>query len=140
MDKRILFLRISYWAGAILDGFWAVMMLFPEAAGAVMGIEGMESTGGVRYALAVGAALMAGWTALLIWADRKPVERRGVIILTMVPVKLGIDLSTIYLFLYGYVTVGDMVPTWVLAVVLYVLFIGSYVGSASLVRPAGRTG
>lgn len=31
-------------------------------------------------------ALMWGWTFLLIWADRKPLERRGVILLTVFPV------------------------------------------------------
>ena len=30
-----------------------------------------------RYAMGMGASLMLGWTALLIWADRKPIERRG---------------------------------------------------------------
>ncbi|MBN2224708.1 MAG: hypothetical protein JW765_08565 [Deltaproteobacteria bacterium] len=140
MDRRILWLRISYWAGAVLDGLWVIPMLVPQLGMAIYGIEGIEVTGGIRYTLAVGAALMAGWTFLLIWADRKPVERRGIIILTMFPVKLGLDLTTIYLFVYGYVTVSDMVPSWILAAALYVLFIFSYVNSASLVKSPEKKG
>jgi hypothetical protein len=93
--------------------------------------------GDFRYALAVGAALMLGWTFLLIWADRKPVERRGVLLLTIFPVKVGLDLANIYLFVYGYVTVKGMFPSWILSFSLYVLFIYSYVNSRSLVAKKG---
>ena len=33
----------------------------------------------LRYGLRAGAPLMAGWTLLLLWADRRPVERKDVI-------------------------------------------------------------
>ncbi len=140
MDKRILWLRIAYWTGAVLDGLWVIPMLFPEIGLSIYGITDMEITGGLRYALAVGAALMAGWTVLLIWADRKPVERRGIILLTVVPVIAGLRLSEIYLFTYGYVTVRGMIPSWIMGAAVLALFIGSYIYSASLVRPAGKTG
>jgi hypothetical protein len=138
MDRRIMWLRISYWVGAVLDGLWVIPMLLPEIGLAIYGIKSMEITGGLRYTLAVGAALMAGWTCLLIWADRKPVERRGVLLLTIVPVIAGLRLSEIYLFVYGYVTVADMIPSWIMGVLTLALFIFSYVNSASLVRTAGK--
>jgi len=140
MDRRILWLRIAYWTGAILDGLWVIPMLFPEVGLSIYGIEGMEVTGGLRYALAVGAALMAGWTVLLVWADRKPVQRRGVVLLTVVPVIVGLRLSEIYLFVYNYVTVRDMIPSWIMGVLVLALFIFSYVNSACLVRTADNRG
>jgi len=90
--------------------------------------------------IGIGAALMAGWTCLLIWADRKPVERRGVLLLTIVPVIAGLRLSEIYLFVYGYVTVADMIPSWIMGVLTLALFIFSYVKSASLVKTEGKKG
>jgi len=37
-----------------------------------------------------GAPLMAGWTVLLLWADRQPLERRGVLPITVLPVIAGL--------------------------------------------------
>jgi len=76
MDKKILMLRISYWVGAISDGLATLRMLFPRIG------TGSE----YRYALGLAAALMFGWTLLLIWADRKPMERKGILLLTAFPV------------------------------------------------------
>jgi hypothetical protein len=136
MDRRILWLRISYWTGAILDGLWVIPMLFPEIGMAIYGIKGVPVDGNLRYALAVGASLMLGWTFLLIWADRKPAERRGVLFLTIFPVIVGLRLSEIYLFVYGYVTVRGMIPSWVIGALGLALFVFSYVNSRSLVgRP-----
>ena len=41
----------------------------------------------------MGAALMFGWTALLLWADRAPVERRDVLLLTVFPVVVGLAVN-----------------------------------------------
>jgi len=136
-DSRIIWLRISYWTGAILDGLWVIPMLFPALGAKIYGIENLSFGGEFRYALAVGAALMLGWTFLLIWADRKPVERRGVLLLTIIPVKVGLDLANIYLFVYGFATVEGMIPSWIVSLLIYVLFIYSYLNSRSLVVPRG---
>ena len=50
-------------------------------------IFGYTTLTDITYSILVfETALMWGWTALLIWADRKPIERRGVLLLTIVPV------------------------------------------------------
>lgn len=41
---------------------------------------------GYRFAMTFGAALMVGWTALLVWAAAKPVDRRAVAPLMMLVV------------------------------------------------------
>ncbi len=83
---------------------------------------------------------MLGWTFLLLWADRKPVERRGVILLTVFPVCVGLDLANIYLFVYGYVTVRSMIPSFILSFLTLALFIFSYVNSRGLGKAGPLTG
>ncbi len=80
MKNQIIWLRISYWVGAVSDGFATYRMLFPKIA------HGVE----YRYALGLAASLMLGWTILLIWADRKPLERKGVLLITALPVVSGL--------------------------------------------------
>ena len=91
MKNKIIWLRISYWVGAIVDGLATLRMLFPKIA---YGVE-------YRYALGLGASLMLGWTFLLVWADRKPLERKGVLLLTVFPVVTGILLAEIYAVVKG---------------------------------------
>jgi hypothetical protein len=116
MDKRILLLRISYWVGAISDGFATLRMLFPRI------VSGSE----YRYALGLGASLMLGWTFLLLWADRKPMERKGVLLLTVFPVCMGLLLAEIYAVIRGVITLNEMLPTAIFLIVLIILFSFSY--------------
>lgn len=132
MKSKILWLRISYWVGAVLDGLYVIPMLSPKIGGALYGIEGFNPGVEYRYAMSVGAALMLGWTFLLVWADRKPVERRGVLLLTIFPVKVGLDLASIYPIAHGIITPENMIPSWVISVLIYLLFIYSYFNSRDL--------
>jgi hypothetical protein len=116
MKNKITWLRISYWVGAIADGVATLRMLFPKIA---YGVE-------YRYALGLGASLMLGWTFLLVWADRKPLERKGVLLLTVFPVITGILLAEIYAVTKGLITFKKMLPTGIFLVVLIALFIFSY--------------
>lgn len=43
-----------------------------------------------RFSLMLGGVLMTGWTFLLLWAVRKPIERRVVILITAFPVVFGL--------------------------------------------------
>ena len=91
-------------------------MLFPKIA---YGVE-------YRYALGLGASLMLGWTFLLVWADRKPLERKGVLLLTVFPVITGILLAEIYAVANGLITFEKMLPTGIFLVALIALFSFSY--------------
>jgi hypothetical protein len=53
-----------------------------------------------RFLLIQGGTLVAAWTVLLVWASRKPVERRAVLLL-VVPIAAGIGGSLVYLFRCG---------------------------------------
>ena len=79
-------LRTSYRVGAAVDALAAVQMLYGAATGSVMGRVGFPPGADYRYAMGMGASLMLGWTALLLWADRRPLERRGVLPITVLVV------------------------------------------------------
>jgi hypothetical protein len=134
MNSKIRWLRISYWVGAILDGLWVIPMLFPKVGGALYGIKNFDPGGEYRYAMGIGASLMLGWTGLLLWADRKPLERRGVLLLTIFPVKVGLDLASFYLVVYEFVPLEKLLLSKVDAVFLYGLLIFSYINSGRVVK------
>lgn len=116
MRKKILWLRTSYWVGAIADGLATIRMVFPKLFHSVE----------YEYALGLGAALMLGWTILLIWADRKPMERKGVLLITAFPVCTGLLLVETYATLKGVITVNRMLPTGLFLLGLIILFSFSY--------------
>jgi len=103
-------------------------MLFPEVAGAVYGIADFAPTADYRYAMRLGASLMLGWTALLLWADRKPLERRGVLPITVLVVA-GLAWAGASAVSAGLISVPYMIPTWVMQALLVALFSYSYVAS-----------
>lgn len=122
MKNKIMWLRISYWVGAIADGLATLRMLFPKFA------DGVE----YRYAMGLGASLMLGWTILLIWADRKPLERRGVLLLTAFPVVSGLLSAEFYAVASGIISFERMLPTGIFLVGLIILFSFSYFNSRSV--------
>lgn len=131
--SAIRWLRFSYWAGAVADALAAVAMLVPEVGAAVYGMDGFEPGAEYRYAMRLGGSLMMGWTLLLLWADRKPLERRGVLLITVVVI-VGLASAGAYAVGAGLVARSMMVPTWVLQTGLSVLFVYSYF------RSLGATG
>jgi hypothetical protein len=129
MKRSIVFLRLAYWAGAILDAAMLPPMLVPSIGAKMYGIADFHPGPEYRYAMYVGASLMAGWTALLLWADRKPIERRGVILLTIIPVIAGLIAASLYAVASGLVTAGGILPILVLQVSLTAFFLGAYIHS-----------
>lgn len=77
--------RFTFRFGAVVDGLWAVALAWPELYGLLTGRPDFSPDPGQRIIFFVAASLMAGWTALLLWADRKPLERRGILLLTLLP-------------------------------------------------------
>jgi hypothetical protein len=131
MKNKTILLRISYWFGAVLDGGMVIPMLFLSVGGAMFGIDNFNPGNEYKYAMMVGASLMLGWTVLLIWADRKPLERKGVILITVIPVVTGMVLAGIFAVSVGMVKVESMVPTWILQAILLILFSYSYFSTSN---------
>ena len=122
MKTQILWLRVSYWTGAIADGYATYLMLFPKISA---GVE-------YRYALGMAASLMLGWTFLLIWADRKPLARRTVLLLTAFPVVSGILLADVYAIYSGLISFEKALPSAIFLMVLIILFSYSYFNARNL--------
>lgn len=126
--KAEFWLRISYWTGAIVDGIAAMAMLFPKLTRFFLGFEPIPDPA-YRFATGMGTALMLGWTTLLLWADQDPLARKGVLLITVFPVVLGIVGTEIYAVASGFITLGKMVPTWALQILLISLFSASYLNA-----------
>ncbi|MBN1440302.1 MAG: hypothetical protein JW929_12920 [Anaerolineales bacterium] len=131
----MLLLRFACWTGAILDAVMLPPMLFPAIGAALFGIPYFHPGPEYRYAMYVGASLMAGWTALLVWADRKPVERRGVILLTVFPVLSGMIGASVYAAASGLLAAGRILPMAIIQISVAALFLAAFFGS----RPHGES-
>ena len=132
MSKKILLLRVCYWIGAVADAMSAIVMLSPKLGGSMYGILDFNPGYEYRYAMGLGASLMIGWTFLLIWADRRPVERRGVLLLTVFPVLFGIIITGIYSVVIGLISADKMVPTWIFQGLITGLYLFSYLYTRDL--------
>ena len=78
MAKPILLLRLSYWIAAIADFSIAVLAWMPERM----------SVSETVYPMGLASAVAFSWGILLLIADRKPLERRWILIPTILVVTL----------------------------------------------------
>lgn len=117
--------RWAYWFGAVLDAVMVVPLVCPAVAGVMFGISGFSPGPDYLYAARVAAALMVGWTVLLLWGAREPVLRRGLLLITALPVVGGLALAGIGAVSDGLVAAPMMAPVWgVQAIALVVLLVG----------------
>ena len=116
--NRVTWLRTSYWAGAVADVVIGVLTLIPGRMGETE----------FRYPMGLAAVMLFCWAGLLIWADRKPVERKGVLVPT-VAVIAGLIASGVYAVASGIFPFQRIIPTTVLGIVLIALFGFSYLKS-----------
>lgn len=136
MAAAVRWLRISYWVGAIVDAVAAAVALSPSLLALASNLTGFAPGNDFRYASGVAASLMAGWTALLLWADRKPMERRGVLPLT-VAVVAALAANEVRAVRSGFLPAGAATAVWILQACLAVLFLGSWAAAVSALPPGG---
>jgi hypothetical protein len=128
-DTATTLLRISFLVGAITDALAIIPMVFPRIGSAIFGGDLTRLGAEYRYAMAIGASLMAGWTALLIWGAISPIERRDILILTLVPVIAGIIAATVAAVRNRIVLRSRVIPLWIHLGFLSILFVVSYMVS-----------
>ena len=128
LQSSIAWLRISYWVGAIADGIVAAVMFAQATFALPSPLTQHLPEMPYRYGMGLAGSLMLGWTILLLWADRKPVERRGVILITVVVI-IGLMGSSAVALWVGFLPAGSVVPMLVFQAGLIALFIYSYVAS-----------
>ena len=122
---KLWLIRLPYWLGIAADALWAIALFIPEVFGTLTGVAGFSPDWQMRSVMAIGGILMAGWTALLIWAVQRPVERRFVILLTALVVAalfllalinvLRRDTSGYWILIKCLVLFGAMVTSYVLS-------------------------
>jgi hypothetical protein len=129
--NRIKLLRTGFWVGGILDGIYAVNMalvwLFDSYSG-FDPLKMMRFTGGLqsRYAWGFACVMVTGWTTLMFWADRKPLERRGIILLTAFPIVSGLLIDSIFAVIVNLETWQKMMPLQIVYIFLIILFTTGY--------------
>jgi len=93
-SSKIKWLRISYWVGAVADIILGIVMFFPGLTQTLWGLTMPIQGTGLFFSKYFGAVAIM-WGCLLLWADRRPLERRGVALLTWFVVA-GIMVVEIY--------------------------------------------
>lgn len=122
--KKIFFIKASYLLGIAADALWAIALFVPAVFGILLGNPEFSPNVQVRLIMGIGGSLMTGWTFLLIWAVRKPIERRAISLLTAFPVVFGMFIVTLIGFLEG-----NASNIWILikTTILFICMVTSYI-------------
>jgi hypothetical protein len=131
MNNRLVWVRLAYWAGIVADIVAALLMLVPRWDGRLFAVEIVCNP---IFGLGVrrGAALMVGWAVLLFWADRKPVERKDVLLITVCPVVLGYISYLGYALLAGFTSPRQVIPSLIIEIMFIALFAVGYLNARRL--------
>lgn len=132
--RSLILVRTTYWLGALFDALAGLRML---RADSVLP-ENLVAGPGFKYAMWTGAALMLSWSCLLLWADRDPLERRGVLFLTACPALLGLAVAQCAAVQTGIRTATQAVPFWALEGILATIFMVSYFVAGGLATEAPK--
>jgi hypothetical protein len=124
--SAVRWLRASYRTGAVIDALAAIQMLVPGLFAFANELPEFAPGPDYGFAMGMGASLMLGWTVLLLWADRRPIERRGVLAITIVPVIVGLAINEAVAVRAGFLPLRSQVPIWTLQAALAALFGVSY--------------
>lgn len=134
LETITLLLRIAFLVGAVTDGLAVIPMLSRRIGVALFGGDSSPNNMESRFAWGIGAALMAGWTLLLLWGAASPIARRDILLLTVFPVIAGIVLATVIAACRGLVSVARMVPLWIHLGAVSLFYITVYVLSLTFAQ------
>jgi hypothetical protein len=126
-------LKATFLLGAAVDAGALAPMLNPGLAKLLWGFD--RSDGQYGFAMRMGAALMAGWTLLLLWAALKPVERRAIAPMTLVVIA-GIAGAEAAAVASGDIEFSKALPSWLIQAALTVLFLAGYAKAGAATDPA----
>jgi hypothetical protein len=108
-------LRVSYWLGAIGDFVYAIVVLIPSRAGVSEYV----------YPMGLFAAVAFSWGIMLILATIKPLERRWVLIPTIVVIALLV-IANVYSYLIEAIDLNVIVPRVLLGLAIIAFMLFSY--------------
>jgi hypothetical protein len=127
VETATLLVRIAFLVGAITDGLAIIPMLSRRVGVALFGGDASQDSGPYRYAMGIGASLMAGWTLLLLWGATSPIERRDILLLTVFPVITGIVFATLVAARNRVVLPSRVVPLWIHLGLVSIFYVVAYV-------------
>ena len=115
MKNKVNWLRISYWAGAIGDFALAILVLIPKRMGVLSYV----------YPMGLMSAVAFSWGCMLIWADREPLERKWILLPTIL-VGIMLLIAGIYSVCSGVITIRSYIPNLILLPAMVTLWSFSY--------------
>ena len=121
MDKKIKWLRIAYWTAAIADFIVAISSLIPGRMGVTHYV----------YPMGLMSAVAFSWGVLLIFADRRPVERRWILIPTIRVVAL-LGFVELHAVLTKVMPLIQMIPSSVATIIVLSVLIYSYMNASDI--------
>jgi hypothetical protein len=131
--------RLTYWIGAIVDALAGIQLLLPSSV-VILGFRGLRLPGAAGYPAVIAAVLMFGFSAILVWAHLRTVERRRILVVTLVVV-LALAAADIVFGATGMVPWSRLTVPLGIQAVLVALFASSYFVAAreAVRRNAART-
>jgi hypothetical protein len=121
-NNQLLFLKLSFIIGAIADFVvginWFLISLGYGIPNLISSFRGAGTD--YRFAMYISTMFMFGWTALLFWGYLKPLERRGLLIITAVLLSISIIIELVF---YRNVLVGI---GFISGIILRLLIIGKF--------------
>ena len=121
MKSKITWLRISYWIAAIADFTIAISVLIPERVGLTEFV----------YPMGLISVVAISWGILLLIADRNPIDRRWILIPTIIVVAL-LSGVRIYATIVGMIEFS--IVYLIIGIIILSLLVFSYMNSKSLVE------
>lgn len=119
-------LRAAYWIGALVDVFFGIAMLHPPLLRLALQAPDLIVTVETRVALGMGAPLMFAWATLLFWADRAPLARKDVLVITCVPNVAGLMVTSIFALSADVLAWPGAISSWLLGGALVSIFLIGY--------------
>lgn len=121
MDNKIRWLRIAYWTAAIADFLIAILVLIPARMGVTHYV----------YPMGLMSAVAFSWGVMLIFADKKPLERRWILIPTSLVVAL-LGVVALHAGLTELIPFVRAIPTVIITVIVLFILIYSYINARKM--------
>ena len=125
--RKMFVLKVAFLAGAVADGLIAIEWFLISLGLVEMPMHPSFYVGGgqdFRFVVGTAGLFMLGWAFLMYWGSRRPVERRGILLLTAVMLFAAIlwdGLVFGHLFSTRQIVLGSSVKLF-----LVIVFAGSY--------------
>jgi hypothetical protein len=120
-------LMTSYWLGILADAGATIILFSPILANSVFQPRSFEISANYLYVSRIAGALMLGWTVLLFWAQRKPVERADILLITLFPVVTLLAMAAALVARSGQIPVSNLLPMFIFYLIVYCTFVPSFI-------------